>query len=135
MVDSQSIALIHLAISTPILLIVEITIVFKSELFKELKNGEIKVFKVRPKFDRGWTVMIYGSFVYFVGLTMRIKGIGPSGENHQVKSPPKYLGLLAKSNLKSQPKQPMCSNWPSWRTPFSSAFCWRTPQEETKLPN
>ena len=44
MVDSQSIALIHLAISTPILLIVEITIVFKSELFKELKNGEIKGF-------------------------------------------------------------------------------------------
>ena len=38
MVDSQSIALIHLAISTPIPLIVEITIVFKSELFKELKN-------------------------------------------------------------------------------------------------
>ena len=53
---------------------------------------------------------IYSSFVHFVGLTMKSKRIGLSGENHQVRGPPKYLALMAKPNMKSQPKQPICTN-------------------------
>ena len=47
----------------------------------------------------------------------------------------KYSSLMAKPNMKSQPKQPMCANWHRWRTSFSSAFRWRSPQEATKLSN
>ena len=31
-------------------------------------------------------------------------------ENHQVRGLPKYSILMAKHNMKSQPKQPMCAN-------------------------
>ena len=44
------------------------------------------------------------------GSQQESKRIGPSGENYQVKGPPKYLVLIAKPNMKSQPKQPMCEN-------------------------
>ena len=43
-------------------------------------------------------------------LTMRKQRISPSGEDHQVKSPSKYSTLMAKPNMKSQPKQLMCAN-------------------------
>ena len=74
---------------------------------------------------------IYCNFVNFVGLTMRKQKIGLSGENHQVSGPQKYSTLMAKPNMKSQPKQPMCANWPHWRTSFNSAFRWKSPQEAT----
>ena len=55
-----------------------------------------------------WQYMVALSI--FVGLTMKNKRIGLSGENHQVRGPPKYLALMAKPNIKSQPKQPIRAN-------------------------
>ena len=77
---------------------------------------------------------IYGSFIHFVGLTMRKQNDRPKWREPPNQRPTKILSSHGQAQHEISAKTAhVCKS--RWRTPFSSAFRWRSPQEATKLPN